>query len=166
MYDMEKHCNIEIAAQISRVSTTQNGIWVLSAYEFFLLFFLFSFPLCMSAIISTNPFLACVVLKSFPTHTVCSTNCYTTGVVHFHKERFQCEHGYPNPLNCGKSGAWGQAELCCPTFLLLVVYRMMGSSYGVRWLVVKLPVVLKAYAVRKRAQQLPYVQPHLASGDA
>lgn len=43
MYDMEKHCNIEIAAQISRISTPQNGISVLSAYEFFLLVFFFSF---------------------------------------------------------------------------------------------------------------------------
>lgn len=29
IYGMEKHCNIEIAAQISRVSTTQNSTWVL-----------------------------------------------------------------------------------------------------------------------------------------
>lgn len=41
IYEMEKRCNIEIAAQISRVSSTQNGIWVLSAYEFLLSFFYF-----------------------------------------------------------------------------------------------------------------------------
>ena len=31
MYDMGKRCNIEIAAQISRIPSTQSGMWILSA---------------------------------------------------------------------------------------------------------------------------------------
>lgn len=44
LYDMEKHCNVEIAAQISRASSTQNGnlVFFSRASDFFsfIVFFL------------------------------------------------------------------------------------------------------------------------------
>lgn len=41
MHDMEKHCNIEIAAQISRLPSSKNGTCVLVAYEYFLFLYVF-----------------------------------------------------------------------------------------------------------------------------
>lgn len=43
IHDMEKHCNIEIAAQISHLPSQNNGICVLQAYEYFLFIFVFIF---------------------------------------------------------------------------------------------------------------------------
>jgi len=37
IHDAEKHCNIEIAAQISRLPSSNNGTCVLPANEYFLL---------------------------------------------------------------------------------------------------------------------------------
>lgn len=44
IYEMDKHCNIEIAAQVSRVSSTQNGKFTWHII-FFLLYFIFFYDL-------------------------------------------------------------------------------------------------------------------------
>ena len=43
LHGMEKHCNVEIAAHVSRLSSSKHGTWVLSAYEYFLFHRVFLF---------------------------------------------------------------------------------------------------------------------------